>query len=57
MRRWYQFDRDAPDVAQRFRAALQLALLQIAQATERWPILAGELRKRPLRGFPHRVIY
>ena len=57
MRRWYQFDRDAPEVAQRFQAALQQALLQSRQSPERWPILAGELRKRPLRGFPHRVIY
>ena len=36
---------------------MQQALLQIAQAPERWPILVDELRKRPLRGFPHRVIY
>jgi plasmid stabilization system protein ParE len=57
VRRWYKFDRDAPEVAQRFREALQLALLQIAHAPERWPILVDDLRKRPLRGFPHRVIY
>jgi plasmid stabilization system protein ParE len=57
VRRWYQFDRDAPEVARRFRETLQQALLQIAQAPERWPILVDELRKRPLRGFPHRVIY
>jgi hypothetical protein len=32
-------------------------LEQIAQAPEPWPILVDDLRKRPLRGFPYRVIY
>jgi toxin ParE1/3/4 len=56
-RRWYRFDQDAPEVARRFQVTLQRALFQIAQAPERWPVLADDLRKRPLRGFPYRVIY
>jgi plasmid stabilization system protein ParE len=56
-RRWYRVDQEAPDVAERFFAALQIALLQISRAPERWPILSGDLRKRPLRRFPYRVIY
>src|SRR5882672_9434097 len=57
VRRWYRVDQEAPDAARRFQAALQRALLQIATAPERWPIVVDDLRKRPLRGFPHRVIY
>ena len=56
-RRWYRVDQDAPDVARRFQASLQRALLQIATAPQRWPVVVDDLRKRPLRRFPHRVIY
>lgn len=56
-RRWYQFDQDAPDVARRFQVTLQRALSQIAQAPERWPVVVDGLRKRPLRGFPYRIVY
>jgi plasmid stabilization system protein ParE len=56
-RLWYRFEQDAPEVARRFQTTLQRALEQIAQAPERWPILVDDLRKRPLRGFPYRVIY
>jgi len=56
-RRWYRFEQDAPEVAKRFQVALQRALAQIAHAPERWPVLVDDLRKRPLRSFPFRVIY
>lgn len=56
-RRWYRIDQDAPEAARRFQAMLQRALSQIAEAPERWPVLVDDLRKRPLRGFPYRVIY
>jgi plasmid stabilization system protein ParE len=56
-RRWYQIDQDAPEAARRFQAALQRALSQIVKAPERWPVLADDLHKRPLRGFPYRVVY
>jgi toxin ParE1/3/4 len=56
-RHWYRVDQDAPEVARRFHGTLQRALLQIGQAPERWPIIVDDLRKRPLRGFPYRVIY
>jgi plasmid stabilization system protein ParE len=56
-RRWYLVDQDAPDVARRFHVALQRAVQQIAQSPERWPVLVDDLRKRPLRGFPYRVVY
>lgn len=56
-RRWYRVDQDAPDVARHFHTSLQRTLVQIIQAPERWPTLIDDLRKRPLRGFPYRVIY
>jgi plasmid stabilization system protein ParE len=57
VRRWYRVDHDAPEVARRFQTMLQRALSQIAEAPERWPTLVEDLRKRPLGGFPYRVIY
>jgi hypothetical protein len=36
---------------------LQRALAEVAQAPERWPVLVDTLRKRPLRGFPYRIVY
>jgi plasmid stabilization system protein ParE len=57
VRCWYQIDQDAPDVARRFHATLKRALMQIAKASDRWPFLVDGLYKRPLRGFPLRVLY
>jgi toxin ParE1/3/4 len=57
VRRWYRVERDVPEVAARFHEALNRALLQIKTAPDRWPFLVDDLGKRPLRGFPHRVIY
>lgn len=56
-RRWYQTEQDAPEAARRFQAMLRRAITEISQAPERWPILVDDLRKRPLRGFPYRVVY
>lgn len=56
-RRWYLIDQDAPDAARRFQEALQRALMQVAQAPQRWPILVDDLRKRPLHRFPYRIVY
>jgi len=56
-RRWYKDEQDSPEAAARFHAALRAALAQVAEAPGRWPVLADDLRKRPLHGFPYRVVY
>jgi plasmid stabilization system protein ParE len=56
-RRWYAIDQDAPEAAWRFQSMLRRALTEISQAPTRWPILVDDMRKRPLRGFPYRVVY
>jgi plasmid stabilization system protein ParE len=56
-RRWYRIEQDAPDVARRFQSMLLRALTEVLRAPERWPVLVDDLRKRPLRGFPYRIVY
>jgi plasmid stabilization system protein ParE len=56
-RRWYRIEQDAPEVARRFLSMLLRALTEISRAPERWPVLVDDLRKRPLRGFPYRLVY
>jgi plasmid stabilization system protein ParE len=47
----------APEIARRFKPMLQRALTEISLAPERWPTLVDDLRKRPQRGFPYRIVY
>ena len=57
VRRWYRDEQDAPDAALAFQAELRMAVEQIAAAPGRWPVLVDDLRKRPLRKYPYRVVY
>lgn len=53
--RWYL--RRSAGAANRFQAALESALEQIAQAPDRWPIYVHGTRYRLLRRFPYIVVY
>jgi plasmid stabilization system protein ParE len=53
--RWYL--RRSAGAARRFRAALEAALLQIAQSPDRWPTYLLGTRYRLVRRFPFIVVY
>lgn len=53
--RWYV--RRSAGAAERFQAALEAALEQIAQSPDRWPTHLHGTRYRLLRHFPFIVVY
>jgi plasmid stabilization system protein ParE len=52
---WYA-KRDV-ETANRFEAALDLAILELCQNPERWPRFDAEHRQRTLKGFPFSIFY
>jgi len=52
--RYFRID---PSLALRFDAALNRTLEQVAEAPDRWPTYAADLRFHLLDGFPFHVVY
>lgn len=53
--RWYQ--RQSPDVAARFRKAVQDCIKRIAAAPRLWPRTEEGMRRAPVARFPYGVFY
>ncbi len=53
--RWYR--EHNPDAAEAFLTELERALLRIAEAPQRWPVVDVNRRRFVLRRFPFSILY
>ena len=53
--RYYELQ--AQGLGQDFLDKVELALHDLANAPERWPIIRDDIRRRPIRRFPNSLLY